>query len=347
MLPRTAPQALLLSASLILLACGRDDDTLVTPGAGSPRVDGGPLLPTPGLDASVAMRPPTSGALYDDAGRPVCERRTVDAYGSAPDMLIVLDRSLSMQLNQRWQPSTDAVKSVTRDFERLLAFGLTMFPGGEGCGTGMLDVPPAALNAAPIAGALDATRPQGMTPTGPALDFAAQVLGDRNPQLDQRAGKPGYVLLVTDGEPSCQPIPGLADEAQRSAAVAAVQRLRALNIPTYVVGYQIDPNFQPLMNQLAMEGGTDHYYAAESGADITSAFRTITRDVVTCTFALTEAADPSRVDVIIDGKSVDLDPANGWVIEGNTVTLVGAACDTIKDGTAHALDVQVACEILR
>jgi uncharacterized protein YegL len=292
------------------------------------------------------VRPPKT-TLYDDAGRFVCERRAVDAYGNAPDMLIVLDRSLSMQLNQRWQPSVDAVKSITRDFDRLLAFGLTMFPGGEGCGAGMLDVPPAALNSAPIASALDAARPQGMTPTGGALDFAAQVLGDRKPQLDQRAGRPGYVLLVTDGEPSCQPIPGLADEAQRSAAVAAVQRLRALNIPTYVVGYQIDANFQPLMNQLAMEGGTERYFAAESGADITNAFRTITRDVVSCTFSLAEAADPTRVDVIIDGKSVDLDPANGWVIDGNTVTLVGAACDTVKDGSAHALDVQVACEILR
>ncbi|HEX6239603.1 MAG TPA: vWA domain-containing protein, partial [Polyangiales bacterium] len=234
----------------------------------------------------------------------------MDAYGLAPDMLIVLDRSLSMLQGLRWDPSKQAVKTITSEFEGLIAFGLEYFPGGDlndiggllgagnlggllgGAGTagaadlgGLLgggatagagnfgglfgggtaggaalacggaekiDVPLMRKNAGPIATSVDATFPNGFTPTGPALTVALQALGDRRLQLDQ-AVKPAYVLLVTDGDPRC----GVADDpAQQESARAAVKALKSANIPTYVFGYQIDAAYQPLMNELAMLGGT-------------------------------------------------------------------------------------------
>jgi len=277
-----------------------------------------------------------------------CEVRQVDLYGSAPEMLIVFDRSLSMQINFRWQPSVDALKSITHDYERLIAFGLEYFPGDgvdAACGPGSLAVPTKTLNATAIAQSLDGTVASApFTPTAAALDAAATVLGDRNMMLDQTRARPAFVLLVTDGQPTCTFVD---DPAMEQATVEAAARLKAMNIPTYVLGYQIEDGKRGVMNSVAMAGGTDHYYPTESAADIQAAFGQITKDVVRCDFELNEQADPARVDVKIDGQSLNLDPANGWVIDGKTVTLKGQSCATLKSGGAHPVSVQVACEPLR
>jgi hypothetical protein len=263
-------------------------------------------------------------------------------------MLIVFDRSLSMQINFRWQPSVDALKSITRDFEALIAFGLEYFPGdgaNAACGAGTLAVPTKTLNAMAIAQSLDGTAPNApSTPTAAALDTAAMVLGDRNLQLDQTRARPAFVLLVTDGIPTCTFID---DPGQEQATVEAATRLKALNIPTYVLGYQIDEAKRPLMDTIAQAGGTTRFYPTESTADIQAAFAQITKDVVRCEFELNEMADPTRVDVKIDGQSLNLDPANGWVLEGKTVSLKGQSCATLKSGGAHPVSVQVVCEPLR
>src|SRR4029077_15080963 len=114
---------------------------------------------------------------------------------------------------QRWEPSKQAVKTITTEFEGLVAFGLEYFPGGDGglgnigglgnlaglgdlggllggggmtggapatmCG-GMekIDVPLKLKNAAPIGMSIDSTMPNGFTPTGPALTVALQTLGN-------------------------------------------------------------------------------------------------------------------------------------------------------------------------
>jgi hypothetical protein len=47
--------------------------------------------------------------------------------------------------------------------------------------------------------------------------------------------------------------------------------------------------------------------------------------------------------VQIDGKTVNLNAADGWVIDGKKVTLQGGSCSTLKDGTPHKLTAQVEC----
>jgi uncharacterized protein YegL len=282
-------------------------------------------------------------------------------------MMIVFDRSLSMTLYNRWEPSKNAIRTITTEFDRLISFGLTMFPGSGatdpnqlvsgildgllggtpgmlGCAGGeKVDVPMKAMNAMAIAQAVNGTQTMGLTPTGAGLGVALQALGDRKPGLDTVV-KPGYVLLMTDGEPSCDPTVS-PDQAQVDAALMAVRALKANNIPTYVIGYQIDANFQPLMNQLAMEGGTKMYHPAESADQITQTFREITKDVVKCSFELSMVpANPKFVRVTIDKKTVTLDAADGWVINGKTVTLQGGACATLKDGKGHAVNAQIECK---
>jgi hypothetical protein len=275
----------------------------------------------------------------------LCETRTIDAYGAAPDMLIVLDRSSSMSLFGRWDPSKMAVKTITTDFGGLISFGLSTFPAErDACTAGPVEVPLKINNAQAIGSRVDQLRTNGFTPTGPALMQALNTLGDRTPGLDETK-KPAFVLLVTDGEPTCQGIPLIPDDLQQQNARAAVMALKAKNIPTYVIGYQIDPAFQGLMNELAMLGGTMKYRPAESADQIVSTFREITKDVVKCTFDLAEApADPRFVRVQIDKQTVPLNSADGWVVSGKSVTLQGGACAKLKDGKGHLLNAQVECK---
>ncbi len=364
--------------------CGSDDGSTASgvgsfPGAVAATGGGtGTGLP-PGSVGTAPSTTPTAttnvpvGAITTVMPMGSCSTQTIDAYGTAPDMMIVLDRSLSMTLEGRWDPSKNAVRTITTEFERLLSFGLVMFPGMGasdpnaligglldgllggtptmvGCAGGeKVDVPMKVMNAMAINQAINGTMTMGLTPTGAGLGAALTALGDRKPGLDTQV-KPGYVLLVTDGQPSCDPnsaLSGVADAAQEQAALMAVQALKAANIPTYVIGYQIAPAFQPFMNSLAAAGGTMNYHPAESGDQVVAAFRQITKDVVKCSFELAMVPpDPKYVRVTIDKQTVALNTADGWVINGKTVTLQGGSCATLKDGKGHALNAQIECQIV-
>ena len=363
--------------------CGSDDTGTASgvatfPGTATTGGGAGTILPA-GLGGTAPSTTPTQtstvpvGAITTVAPMGACSTQTIDAYGIAPDMMIVLDRSLSMTLENRWEPSKNAVRQITTEFERLLSFGLVMFPGAGasdpnaligglldgllggtpamvGCAGGeKVDVPMKVMNAMAVNQAINSTMTMGLTPTGAGLGAALTALGDRKPGLDVQV-KPGYVLLVTDGQPSCDPLAatsGMADAAQEQAALMAVQALKAANIPTYVIGYQIAPAFQPFMNMLATAGGTQMYHPAESGDQVVAAFRQITKDVVKCSFELKMTPpDPKYVRVTIDGKTVALDSADGWVINGKTVTLQGGSCATLKDGKGHALNAQIECQVV-
>jgi uncharacterized protein YegL len=329
-------------------------------GGGAATLGGGG---TPG--SGLAGAGGTAGIVTGPGGK-VCATQVINAYGTVPDMLIVLDRSQSMMLYNRWQPSKQAVKTITTEFEGLLAFGLEYFPGATAtdvdvvsailggaaamCAGGeKLDVPMMLRNAQAIGQNLDRTMTKGLTPTGAALRAAAGILGDRSPQLDTVI-KPGYVLLVTDGDPMCDQqlsVTGGPDTMQQDEARAAVKALKDKGIPTYVIGYQIDAARQAIMNEMAMLGGTMKYFAAESSDQIVGAFRQITKDVIKCTFELkptdNKPIDPKYVRIQIDQASIPLNATDGWVINGNTITLQGGSCATLKDGKGHNLNAQVEC----
>ena len=264
--------------------------------------------------------------------------RPLDLHGAAPDMLIVLDRSLSMSLNRRWESSKQAVKTITRDFGGLLRFGMSVFPGSGGeCAQGRLDVPLALDNGDAISTLVDQTEASGLTPTGAALNQALRILSG------EASARNAYVLLVTDGEPNCHALPLFPDTAQQDAARAAVRALREKNIPTYVIGYQIDAAHQGLMNDLAVLGGTSSYRPVASSEQIVATFREITKEVVKCSFDVGETPDARRVRVEIDGQAVALGASDGWKVEGQSITLQGAACAKLQDGRGHSVSAQLEC----
>jgi len=245
---------LALWVALGLVACG-------------PRADGGQTDGGGGPEASV----PDGHVWWDggvgpDGGDP-CE---------PPDMLIVLDRTMSMHRMpdgdptpqashdlSKWYLAIDGVETVTAAYDLRLRFGLELFPRDPAdgscvtlteridgttasnviCEAGEVLVSPDVGTSGAIDSAMDAetTLLCRSTPIGEGLDTAlAHLAGIQDPIRSQ------FVLLVTDGGETC------------NDPVWRVQDLAAAGVSTFVVGFDgsgagVDPE---VLNNMACAGLT-------------------------------------------------------------------------------------------
>ena len=206
-----------------------------------------------------------NGGSSGSSGTGGCETGTAD-------VLILLDRSASMQdppeevatTLPKWDltvpPLVEALATTTAP----IRWGLKTFPEGDlntsacaaGSVTSRIDVPIADDNAEAVRQAILATTPDGAsTPTGDAMRQAAAHL------MALPSQNPKYILLVTDGEPSCINVsetnPGSeGQEAARPYAIRAVTETLDDGIATFVLG--IGTNRETAKNTLdglAVAGG--------------------------------------------------------------------------------------------
>jgi hypothetical protein len=294
------------------------------------------------------------GGTSGNSDNPICGSLIVRARPVAPDMLIVLDRSGSMTprfnatMTDRWNPSVAALKQVTEELQHVIHFGLMTFPaksamGGTTCAApGGLDVPIEGGNAAQIATALDNATPDiGQTPTDLAMKEALNVLGSALSTPDE-VTTPKYVLLVTDGEPSCRA--GVVEQTRIAATKQAIEALYDQGIKTYVVGYDV-PAAAGVMNDFAMSGGTDKYIPVDSGDTLLEELRKIAGQLAPCEYVLDEEPeDPIYVYVEIDSKPRPLNDPDGFTVDGKVIRLGGASCAEVQDGREHAIRIEVQCE---
>lgn len=123
------------------------------------------------------------------------------------------------------------------------------------------------------------------------------------------------------------------------------------NIGTYVIGYDTG-EWVEVLDRMAAAGDTGRstHFPVGDQASLESALRAVAGSVVSCTYELAmPPGDVHYVRVTVDGVDVPHESArsegNGWVLEGDRrVTLVGSACDALKDGEAHAIGIVVECE---
>jgi hypothetical protein len=321
------------------------------------------------------------GGAGADGG--VCSSNTVQTERVSPDMLIVLDRSLSMEQGGRWAPSVSGLKAITSALQADIAFGLMVFPGtsagsapidcfslpdiqltaeclalqeagGSGltCTAGSLNVAMGYNNGAAIAQALDSTAPDGATPTALTLQAARAEL-DKVVAGPDSLTPPKYVLLVTDGAPNCTNGSlgnGGQDPAAVTASVSAIQGMAQAGIKTYVLGYNTssDASLRAALDQMARAGGTGDtaHRAIENEAGLIAAFQQITSSALSCEFALDQqVSDKIYVRVVLDGQQIVVDSADGWVLSADKrkVRLQGSACAQLAT-PGHTLNVSVECE---
>jgi hypothetical protein len=223
--------------------------------------------------------------------------------------------------------------------------------------------------AAGLNASLTARKPDGRTPTGPALSGALQAARTR------AAAAPDHkvaVVLVTDGLPTeCSPLDIPAIAALASAGAAGTPA-----IPTFVIGV-FGPDEAatagPNLDALAAAGGTGRAVIIDTSQDVTKALQTalngIRTTAVACTFkippATTGAIDYRKVNVQVTGAGgamstvgyvagkASCDPTRGgWYYDvdpatGQTPTTI-IACDATCTALAAAVrvDIVLGCQTI-
>lgn len=206
-----------------------------------------------------------------------------------PDMLVVLDRTMSMHkrpdgtippdtaaghMESKWYIAIQAVEQLTGTLDGTIRFGLELFPrdpGGGACITlsqriqgitatnpecqqGEVVVPPDLGTAAAVDAALDpeTTLLCTSTPIGQGLTTARDELA-----AIAMPERPQYVLLITDGGDTCS----------QTLPLDRTRELAALGVNTYVIGFgavdgSADGINKPMLNDLACAGRTSTGFPA-------------------------------------------------------------------------------------
>jgi hypothetical protein len=293
--------------------------------------------------------------LINDA--PACGLKTFKLEKVPPEILLVLDRSSSMNRTPEgaavgsmatlWTDALGAVDEVVKGTQMGVHWGLKLFPVPTGCMVGEgVDVPVAPNNydmvipKARTTGTNNTVTGMSGTPTDTAMIKATaylQGLASKNPK---------YIVLATDGQPTCAA--GVAAGAPAGpAAIASIQAAVTAGFKTYVVGIAIEGSTATL-NQMADAGGVPRndpmtrYYPVANRADLTTALNIITGQVSNCIFPLDKAPpDMNAVKVTVDGARVPgpnmTAMMDGWTYtsaQNMAVQLNGTWCEMVKNKTA-------------
>jgi hypothetical protein len=307
----------------------------------------------------------------NDAGEANCGLQQFQPTPKNADILLVLDRSASMQdpinsssSTSKWTVVVPTLNNIVNNTDSSVLWGMKSFPEGAGseCVAGSvtsnIDVEVAATDATAVTAAITATTPDGNgTPTGDAINAAVaylKTLTDTNPK---------YILLATDGEPSCAAIPSSeSTTAARPYAVTAVTNAKTAGFPTFVIGIGTTASDTTTLNQLADAGGevpagatnplASHFYLASDMSTLTAALGSITGQISSCLFPLKMAPpvlnDSTKVGVYVGAgmTRIPFDATDGWTYtdtSDSAVEVHGSWCDMIQAAGAGAVQIIFGC----
>lgn len=317
--------------------------------------------------------PPNDGPVFVSEVQTdvFCDAITATPTPLPPDILILLDRSGSMAnditdhgcgtrgnsdcgATSKWTQMTAAINQAVMSSQTNVRWGLKFFGNGTANSCNVTDgaagtaVAPALNSATAIATAIAGTGPATGTPTTTAELSAAgylQSLTDPDPK---------FILLATDGKPTCNGGSNTADDSP--AAIAAVASVAGMGLNTFVVGIATTGmgTADATLNSMADMGGepqsgTTHYYPVMSTADLVAAIEKIQGiAALTCTYDLGGApSDTNGVKVLVDGQRLDPGP-DTWKFSADekTITLTGATCAGVMAQTIQKVQIFLPCGIV-
>lgn len=316
----------------------------------------------------------TDDTVYDAT----CGFDSFDLQRMPVDLFVVLDRSASMKDDSKgddadpdagrpskWSQVVPALTEVITTSDRTISWGLKTFPEDiagstaecqDASVTRTIDVSVAPGNAAQTAMVVNGVSPEGNgTPTGAAVGVALDYLRSLG-TADRK-----FILLATDGEPSCSGTAGDLDKSSSSAkadAVGAVQAAADAGVHTFVIGVATKSGATSTLNQLAAAGlearttssDTDpKFYLASTQNELVAALQSIVSPIAsTCVFALTHPPpDVANIAVKVGDLKAPQDPRrdDGWdyTDDGHTqIQVYGSWCDRVKSG-ANMVQVVYGC----
>jgi hypothetical protein len=312
-----------------------------------------------------------------------CTEASVGVEPNVPNLYFVLDISGSMLVDNKWDNVRGAAASLIKELGPNARFGAAVFPEphGTNCQAGkevmslhLGDTQGAAANVFMGATALT---PHGGTPTAATLQGLLPALRnftsvtfvilatDGGPNcnhnvnmcsVDQCTSNIDGVMNPPNG-PNCTRggSPNCCDPAQTGSTAGlgcldsdgtaqAVSELRAAGIQTYVMGIPGSSPYGPVLDQLAVAGGTaragqPRYYAVNSPDEVAlaSGFEQIAAAAMrSCVLTLSDTVkNPDKLNVYVNGAVVPNGP-DGWQLKGQTITLRGMTCTDFGTGPADA-----------
>jgi len=170
---------------------------------------------------------------------------------------------------------------------------------------------------------------------------------------------PKYMLLATDGEPTCNPeLPAnMSNNSDAMGAEQAVADALTAGFKTFVVGIG-DTMGAATLDQMAINGGMPQsgaatsFYQVTDTASLVAALQTILGRVGSCQFNIGSAPNSSTsvdmIDVFGDGMPISRDPTHtdGWDYtnpQHTAIEVYGPRCDAVKAGTITSVTVTFRC----
>ncbi|HEY4188721.1 MAG TPA: VWA domain-containing protein [Polyangia bacterium] len=354
----------LLTIGLGGCAFNKADEATINGGVGSGGADGGTAIDLVARNDGTVFMSDVNTDVY-------CDAITATPTPLPPDILILLDRSGSManDINDKgcgtsgtldcgaaskWTQMTAAINQAVTSSESNVRWGLRFFGNGSDntcgvtAGAAGTAVAPGLSTSAAIAAAIAGTRPATGTPTANAETTAAaylQTLTDPNPK---------FILLATDGKPTCAGGSNVADDSP--AAIAAVGAVASAGLKTFVVGIATTGmgTADTTLNTMADMGGepqsgTTHYYPVMSTADLVATIQKIQGiAALTCTYDLGgQPTDTNGVKVLVDGTQLDPGP-DTWKFstDDKTIELTGTTCASVMNSTIQKVQIFLPCGIV-
>jgi hypothetical protein len=338
---------------------GADGPTVGTGGQSGSKGTGGHL----GTGGTVVvgtggLRDPGSGGdvgIAVDAAPPTCGQKSVSVMPVPPDILIVQDKSLSMNQDSsganctaagcsKWSQVSAAMDTVVMATQGSVNWGLIFFGSDTMCGVNTTpSVPIAGNNYSAVSQAYVNNQPSSYTPTEAAVNAAAaymMTVPDQNPK---------YLLLATDGIPNCKAGDRTVTDDDSPGATTAVMNAAAAGFPTFVVGIG-NTMGDATLNMFATAGGEPKtgsadgnlFYEVNSTSDLVAALTKIVGQATSRSFPLTGVSgDLEKVAVSAkdaSGNTIEImeDAVNGWSYTDDTKTAIilnGDACKNLKSVT--------------
>lgn len=294
-----------------------------------------------------------------DGDTDVCDEANFEIDLVPGRLMILQDFSSSMNDSNKWNDARSALLAVLTDPQfSSIQFGFDVFPDYDFCGVGTLQLACGPDTAADIATALPNIDPASGAGT-PLYCALENLLHDSYGAGLLNTGETTYVLLVSDGEPSCTTYEcdGSYTDVTPAMMGDLAADLAALDVRTFVIGfgYSGDPTY---LEAVADNGGTGTAVINVSdSAALESALSTVVGEVVSCTYEIGEpdpTADPEDVNIFFasggDEAVVPYDDdcgaATGWMWandEHTRITFCEAACEELGSGGVESVTIEWGC----
>ncbi len=362
------------AASAAVVSCGGGDSADSKDGGGANSGKGGSGA---GINLDGGAASGGGGGVIDpDAA---CGVENDEATLTPVNMLVMFDRSGSMNNNNKWGQASGALVAFFQDPGTAgLRVALRFFPHDQpaaGCTNNQCSIPACAQPLVPI-GPLTAdpaptdTQEQllvtAVTGNGPGngggTPMYAALGGAESWATTYAKAHPTekvVVILVTDGAPNG------CDEDIGNISQQAAAALASDSVYTYAVG--LEGSNESDMDAIAQAGGTTKGFfigAGNAQADLLAALKAIQGSQVSCEFALPpssksgQAIDPNKVNVNFTpgggstetlGQVADASECGngGWYYDNptapTTITLCPSTCTTVQGDKNAKIEILLGC----